>query len=51
PYYWYTDMLKYGTFSHGGFGLGFERLLMGLMKYNSVNKACLYPRFTTRCSP
>lgn len=51
PYYWYTDLAKYGSFEHGGFGLGFERLLMGLMKYKSVNKACLYPRFPDRCCP
>ncbi|KAF7684035.1 putative asparagine--tRNA ligase, cytoplasmic [Astathelohania contejeani] len=51
PYYWYTDMYAYGPCKHGGYGLGFERLLMGLMKWNSVNKATLYPRFTTRCSP
>lgn len=51
PYYWYTDMLRFGPSSHGGYGLGFERLLMGLMKYENVNMACLYPRFVTRCTP
>lgn len=51
PYYWYTDMLKYGAFSHGGFGIGFERLLAGMLRWKSVNKARLYPRFTTRCMP
>ncbi|KAG0435874.1 putative asparagine--tRNA ligase, cytoplasmic [Dictyocoela muelleri] len=51
PYYWYTDMLRYGPSPHGGYGLGFERLLMGLMKYENVNMACLYPRFVTRCTP
>lgn len=51
PYYWYTDLRKYGTFSHGGFGLGFERFMMGLMRWKSVNMACLYPRFVRRCTP
>ncbi|TBU00280.1 asparagine--tRNA ligase [Hamiltosporidium magnivora] len=50
-YFWYTDLLLYGPFRHGGYGLGFERLLMGLMRWESVNKACLYPRFLTRCAP
>jgi asparaginyl-tRNA synthetase len=27
-YWWYTDLRKYGTVPHAGFGLGFERLLM-----------------------
>jgi asparaginyl-tRNA synthetase len=27
-YWWYTDLRKYGTVTHSGFGLGFERLLM-----------------------
>src|SRR5262245_48675869 len=29
-YWWYTDLRRYGTVPHAGFGLGFERLLMFL---------------------
>ena len=27
-YWWYTDLRRYGTVPHSGFGLGFERMLM-----------------------
>ena len=27
-YWWYTDLRKYGTVPHAGYGMGFERLLM-----------------------
>ncbi|KAL9658334.1 hypothetical protein ABK040_015654 [Willaertia magna] len=29
-YQWYIDLRKYGTVPHGGFGLGFERLILFL---------------------
>ena len=28
PLWWYTDLRRYGTTPHGGFGLGFERLIL-----------------------
>lgn len=51
PYYWYLDMSRYGPSCHGGYGLGLERLLMGIMKYKHVDQACLYPRKVSRCQP
>ncbi|ORD94144.1 SYNC [Enterospora canceri] len=51
PYYWYLDMSKYGPSPHGGYGLGFERLLLCLMKYKSVDQASLYCRKPSRCTP
>lgn len=50
-YYWYIDMSRYGPSMHGGYGLGFERLLMGLMGYKNVDEATLYPRKVSRCQP
>lgn len=50
-YYWYIDMARFGPSSHGGYGLGFERLLMGLMNYKHVDDATLYPRKVNRCKP
>lgn len=51
PYYWYLDMSRYGPCRHGGYGLGFERFLMGLMRYDNVDEATLYPRKVSRCQP
>ena len=51
PYYWYLDMCKFGPSQHGGYGLGFERLLMGLMGYKNVDESCIYPRKVSRCQP
>ena len=51
PYSWYLDMAKFGPSPHGGYGLGFERLLMCLMKYKSVDQSTLYCRKPSRCTP
>lgn len=43
-YEWYMDLRKYGTVKHGGFGLGFERLVMLVTDVSNIKDVIPFPR-------
>ncbi len=48
---YYLEAFKYGLPSHGGFGLGLERLTQRIIGLNSVKEATLFPRDVNRLTP
>ena len=42
--WWYLDLRKYGTATHSGFGLGFERLVMFATGMSNIRDVIPYPR-------
>jgi len=47
----YLSAFEYGAPPHGGFGLGMERLVMQLLKLESVREVCFIPRSVERLFP
>lgn len=46
---WYVDLRRWGSVPHGGFGLGFDRLLCYLAGVSSVRDVVTFPRWYGRC--
>ena len=46
---WYLDIRKYGSVPHGGFGLGFERLIMLVTGIYNIKDIMPFPRFPRHC--
>ena len=46
---WYLDLRKYGSVPHGGFGLGFERLIMLITGVSNIRDTISYPRYPNYC--
>jgi asparaginyl-tRNA synthetase len=42
--WWYLDTRKYGTCPHGGFGLGFERLILFVTGMANIRDVIPFPR-------
>lgn len=46
---WYLDLRRYGSVPHGGFGLGFDRLLGYLSGTSNIRDVVAFPRWYGRC--
>ena len=46
---WYVDLRRYGSVPHGGFGLGFDRLLGYLAGIRNIKDVTPWPRYHGRC--
>jgi len=44
PYWWFTDLRRFGSVPHSGFGLGFERLMMLVTGITNIRDVTAYPR-------
>lgn len=46
---WYLDLRRWGSPPHGGFGLGFDRLMSYLSGVENVRDVVPFPRYHGRC--
>ncbi|KAM3422136.1 hypothetical protein BST61_g2507 [Cercospora zeina] len=46
---WYQDLRRYGSVPHGGFGVGFDRLLCYLSGVGNIRDIVAFPRWYGRC--
>lgn len=46
---WYIDLRRWGSVPHGGFGLGFDRLLAYLAGVPNIREVVSFPRWVGRC--
>ena len=48
-YWWYTDLRRYGSVPHSGFGLGLERMVMFVTGVTNIRDVIPYPRTPGSC--
>lgn len=46
---WYIDLRRWGSVPHGGFGVGFDRLLGYLAGVQNIREMVTFPRWVGRC--
>jgi asparaginyl-tRNA synthetase len=46
---WYLDLRRWGCAPHGGFGLGFDRLMCYLTGVQTIHDTAAFPRWYGRC--
>ncbi|MEM1029162.1 MAG: asparagine--tRNA ligase [Myxococcota bacterium] len=48
---WYRDLRRFGTFPHGGFGMGIERMVAWLCRLPHLRETIPFPRMLNRLAP
>ena len=48
---WYTDLRRFGSVPHAGFGLGLERTVAWICGLNHVRETIAFPRMMGRITP
>ena len=46
---WYLDLRRFGSCPHGGFGMGFDRLVQFLSGMDSIKDTIPFPRYRGAC--
>lgn len=46
---WYAELRKWGSVEHGGFGMGFDRLMCYLSCVENIREVVTFPRWVGRC--
>jgi asparaginyl-tRNA synthetase len=50
-YWWYSDLRRYGTVPHAGFGMGIERVVAWICGLEHVRETIPFPRMLYRLTP
>ena len=50
-YEWYTDLRKYGSVPHSGFGIGVERMVRWMSGVEHIRECIPFPRLVNRLKP
>ncbi|PVG01478.1 asparaginyl-tRNA synthetase [Serendipita vermifera] len=48
-YQWYSELRQFGTTTHGGFGLGFDRFISWIGGWENIRECIPAPRWKGRC--